>query len=100
MVEGKLIGKVFSAKMQRSVTVKVPYWHTIKRLQYRLVRHTKLMAHDLLGCREGDTVQLKQSRPYSKRKSHIVTEILRRAPQWTDPPVATGAIASSTPPAL
>lgn len=48
----------------------------------RIVRHTKLMAHDELESREGDTVQLKQSRPYSKRKHHKVIEILKRAPVW------------------
>jgi ribosomal protein S17 len=35
MVQGKLIGQVISAKMQRSVVVKVPYWHVISRLQVR-----------------------------------------------------------------
>lgn len=82
MVQGKLIGQVISAKMQQSVVVKVPYWHIVQRLQMRVVRHTKLMAHDELGSKEGDTVQLKQSRPYSKRKHHEVVEVLRRAPAW------------------
>lgn len=48
----------------------------------RVVRHTKLMAHDELDCKEGDTVQLAQSRPYSKRKHHKVIDVLRRAPTW------------------
>eukprot|EP00307_Rebecca_sp_RCC1486_P003966 CAMPEP_0119416226 /NCGR_PEP_ID=MMETSP1335-20130426/12140_1 /TAXON_ID=259385 /ORGANISM="Chrysoculter rhomboideus, Strain RCC1486" /LENGTH=88 /DNA_ID=CAMNT_0007441335 /DNA_START=114 /DNA_END=379 /DNA_ORIENTATION=+ len=37
------------------------------------------MAHDDLGCKEGDLVQLAPCQKRSKRKSHIVTEILRRA---------------------
>ena len=75
------VGRVVSAKMQKSVTVSIE----------RLVRHpvygkfirrtTKLMAHDEEGtCREGDTVAIVECRPISKRKNWRVVEIVQRAP--------------------
>ena len=78
------VGRVVSAKMQKSVTVSIE----------RLVRHpvygkfirrtTKLMAHDEEGtCREGDTVAIVECRPISKRKNWRVVEIVQRAPVET-----------------
>jgi len=77
----KLVGRVVSSKMQKSVTVSVE----------RLVRHpaygkfirrtTTIMAHDEEGtCREGDTVAIVECRPISKRKAWRVVEIVERAP--------------------
>mmetsp|Transcript_10173 Transcript_10173/g.26403 ORF Transcript_10173/g.26403 Transcript_10173/m.26403 type:complete len:83 (-) Transcript_10173:584-832(-) len=82
MVHGHLIGTVVSAKMMKSVVVRIPYFHFLRRVEKRIVRHSKKMAHDDLGCKEGDLVQLAPCQKRSKRKSHIVTEILRRAPTW------------------
>jgi len=78
------VGRVVSAKMQKSVTVSIE----------RLVRHpvygkfirrtTNLMAHDEEGtCREGDTVAIVECRPISKRKNWRVVEIVQRAPVET-----------------
>mmetsp|Transcript_27586 Transcript_27586/g.81093 ORF Transcript_27586/g.81093 Transcript_27586/m.81093 type:complete len:83 (+) Transcript_27586:38-286(+) len=82
MVQGKLIGEVVRARMQKSVLVKVPFWQTLRIYNKRVVRHTKLMAHDEFGCQEGDTVRLGLAPSMSKRKHHRVLEVLRRAPQW------------------
>jgi small subunit ribosomal protein S17 len=79
------VGRVVSAKMQKSVTVVVE----------RLVRHavygkfirrtTKVMAHDEEGtAREGDTVAIVECRPISKRKAWRVVEIVQRAPVETE----------------
>ena len=79
------VGRVVSAKMQKSVTVSIE----------RLVRHavygkfirrtTKVMAHDEDGtCREGDTVAIVECRPLSKRKAWRVVEIVKRASVATE----------------
>ena len=79
------VGRVVSAKMQKSVTVSIE----------RLVRHavygkfirrtTKVMAHDEAGtAREGDTVAIVECRPISKRKAWRVVEIVQRAPVETE----------------
>ncbi|MFO7286518.1 MAG: 30S ribosomal protein S17 [Gammaproteobacteria bacterium] len=76
----KVIGRVVSDKMNKSVTVAVE----------RLVRHpiygkyirrtTKIMAHDEENsARIGDTVAISECRPISKRKSWRVVEIVARA---------------------
>ena len=81
------VGRVVSAKMQKSVTVSIE----------RLVRHavygkfirrtTKIMAHDEeQTCREGDTVAIVECRPISKRKAWRVVEIVERAPVETSGP--------------
>jgi small subunit ribosomal protein S17 len=36
------------------------------------------MAHDELGCKVGDTVQIVESRPISRHKRWVVETILRR----------------------
>jgi len=75
-----LTGKVVSNKMQKTVSVEVE----------RLVKHptsgtyvrrtTKLMAHDEAGaCKEGDTVQIEECRPMSRRKSWRVVRVVGHA---------------------
>ncbi|MGI6091786.1 MAG: 30S ribosomal protein S17 [Veillonellaceae bacterium] len=74
------IGKVVSNKMEKTVVVAVE----------RLVRHplynksikntVKFKAHDEQNeCREGDTVEIMETRPLSKDKRWRVVEILERA---------------------
>jgi small subunit ribosomal protein S17 len=74
---GRVIGRVVSNKMNKSVTVAIE----------RLVRHpvygkfirrtTKVMAHDEdNACREGDRVAIVECRPISKSKSWRVVEVL------------------------
>lgn len=75
-----VVGKVVSNKMTKSVVVAVQrLWQHPK--YPKLVRRTsKFMAHDETNaCNMGDEVRLTSSRPLSKRKHWIVSEILRRA---------------------
>jgi small subunit ribosomal protein S17 len=79
-VERTAVGRVVSDKMQKTVAVSVE----------RLVRHgaygkyvrrtTKLLAHDESDeCREGDVVEIVESRPMSRRKAWRVLRVVSRA---------------------
>ena len=74
------IGTVVSDKMQKTVVVTVE--HFIKHPLYgRNVRRTRrFKAHDEENaCRVGDRVEIAESRPISKEKHWVVTQVLRRA---------------------
>ncbi|MFP4499179.1 MAG: uS17 family ribosomal protein, partial [Vulcanimicrobiota bacterium] len=47
----------------------------------KIIKRTKkFLAHDEFNeCRVGDTVQIIETRPYSKRKSWMVTKVLEKA---------------------
>ena len=74
------VGIVISDVLDKTVTIKVvtPTKHP---MYHRTVRRTaKFMAHDPENrCRTGDTVEIKESRPLSKRKRWRVTRIVRAA---------------------
>jgi small subunit ribosomal protein S17 len=77
----RLNGEVISAKMEKTVTVKVDrsYRHP---LYQKVVRRSKTyLVHDELGCNQGDQVRIVESQPISKRKRFTVEEITRRATQ-------------------
>jgi small subunit ribosomal protein S17 len=83
---GKLIGYVKSTKMDKSITVNIPYFWFHPKYNIPVRRRTRLMAHDEYEmCAEGDMVRLRQSRPLSKHKSHVVDAILGRA-DGSEPP--------------
>jgi small subunit ribosomal protein S17 len=76
-----LTGKVVSNKMDRTITVAVE--RLVKHPTYgKYVRRTtKLMAHDENNeCNEGDTVDIAQCRPLSRRKSWTLVRVVGRAP--------------------
>ena len=74
------VGVVVAAAMDKTVTVKVvtPVEH---KKYHRIVRRTaKFMAHDPQNrCKMGDTVEISESRPLSKRKRWRVLRIVRAA---------------------
>jgi small subunit ribosomal protein S17 len=64
--------------MEKTVVVKVE-----RRVQHPLygkvvLRTTKFKAHDLIGCDEGDTVEIMETRPISKDKNWRVTQIIEK----------------------
>ncbi|MFQ5720429.1 MAG: 30S ribosomal protein S17 [Acidobacteriota bacterium] len=75
------VGVVVSHCLDKTVTVKV-VTPTRHRLYLRTVRRTsKFMAHDPENrCTSGDTVEIVECRPLSKRKRWRVTRIVRAAP--------------------
>jgi small subunit ribosomal protein S17 len=71
-------GIVVSNKMEKTVVVKIE-----SRVQHPLYgkvvqRTTKFKAHDLIGCDEGDRVEIMETRPISKDKHWRVTQILEK----------------------
>lgn len=74
----RLVGVVTSDKMQKTVVVEVT--RTFRHPLYKKVVHARrrFMAHDELGCRLGDVVQIVESRPLSRHKRWVVENILRR----------------------
>jgi small subunit ribosomal protein S17 len=73
------VGRVASNKMQKTVVVEVELV-TRHRLYGRTLRRTRsFKAHDEGDrCQIGDTVIIAESRPISKDKHWVVTQILRR----------------------
>ena len=75
----ELVGVVTSAKMQKTIVVKVT-----RRFQHRLydryVRSSKkFYAHDEQGeAKLGDTVRIVESRPLSKLKRWRLAEVVQR----------------------
>ena len=65
--------------MMKTVMVAVERVAVVPKYRVRVRRTKKLMAHDEGGaCLLGDTVRVESCRPLSKRKSWVVSEILRR----------------------
>jgi small subunit ribosomal protein S17 len=76
----RLVGVVTSDKMDKTVVVEVT---TAQRHQLygKVVRNVKkYKAHDETNdCRQGDTVQIIESRPISRDKRWAVVSVLERA---------------------
>jgi small subunit ribosomal protein S17 len=74
-----LVGRVVSDKMDKTVVVRVERL-TRHPLYGKVIRHHKrYKAHDEQNtCRIGDLVRMIESRPISKDKRWVVTEVLKR----------------------
>ena len=76
-LQRKLVGRVVSNKMDKTVTVLVE--RRVKHPVYGkyVVRSTKFHAHDESDAlNEGDLVEIAETRPYSKTKAWKVTRVL------------------------
>ena len=72
------VGIVVSNKMQKTVVVRIE-----RRVQHPLygkvvIRTEKFKAHDIIGCDEGDRVEIMETRPLSKDKRWRVTQIIEK----------------------
>lgn len=76
----RLVGRVVSDKMQKTVVVRVERLERHPRYEKVLRRRKKYKAHDEEGmCRVGDIVCIVESRPLSREKRWVVEEIVRRS---------------------
>ncbi|MFZ4508559.1 MAG: 30S ribosomal protein S17 [Fimbriimonas sp.] len=71
-------GLVVSNKMEKTVVIRIE-----ERVQHPLygkvvLRSKRFKAHDILGCDEGDTVEIMETRPLSKEKRWRVTRIIEK----------------------
>ena len=75
-----LQGEVVSDKNAKTVVVKVDRMVEHALYGKRERRSTRFMAHDERGeCKEGDRVQIIESRPLSKNKRWRVSRVLKKA---------------------
>jgi small subunit ribosomal protein S17 len=67
-------GVVVSAKSEKTVVVSVS--RRVKHPRYKkyVTRRKRYTAHDLIGCKEGDVVRIRETRPLSKTKRWQVAE--------------------------
>ena len=78
-VKSRVIGRVISNKMNKTITVLVERHIKHPLYQKYLRRSTKYHAHDENNdCKEGDLVAIEQCRPLSKTKSWRLAEILEQ----------------------
>lgn len=72
-------GKVISDKMQKTVTVKVSY--RLKHPFYKklITRSKNFKAHDELGAKIGQAVNIIETKPYSKEVKFKVLEVIKNA---------------------
>jgi small subunit ribosomal protein S17 len=72
-----IVGKIVSDKMQKTIVVMVE--RTVRHPKYGKImkRRTKLHAHDenQIG-KIGNTVKIRESRPFSKLKSWVLVEVI------------------------
>ena len=98
----RLVGKVTSNKMQKTVVVQVDSRSRHPLYGKVVNKASRFMAHDELGAAMGDTVRIVESRPISKHKRWVVEEIVSRGYHVVlpaDEAVITAATTGSTEPA-
>ena len=75
-----LIGKVVSAKNDKTITVLVETYKKHPLYGKRVKYSKKYTAHDEFNqAKEGDTVKITSTRPLSKTKRYELTEVLVEA---------------------
>ena len=74
------VGLVVSDKMDKTVVVAVEGFRKHPIYQRTIRRTRRFKVHDEENtCRTGDQVEIAESRPMSKEKHWVVSQILRRA---------------------
>lgn len=71
-----LIGTVKSAKMTKTAIVDVVHFQVHPKYLKRIKVNKSYAAHNEVGAKEGDRVQLKEIRPMSKNKHWQITKVL------------------------
>jgi small subunit ribosomal protein S17 len=75
-----LVGKVVSDKRSKTVTVLVERRITHALYGKIVARSSKYHAHDESGeYKQGDVVEIAESRPISKTKNWVVTRLVKKA---------------------
>jgi len=78
----RIRGEVTSDKMDKTIVVSTERWVRHPRYGKYLRRHSSFMAHDAHEeAREGDTVEIEETRPLSKKKRWRLVRIVERSEQ-------------------
>ncbi len=76
------VGLVVSNKMEKTVVVAVENRAPDRKYGKIVVRTKRFKAHDEDNrCQEGDRVRIQETRPLSRTKRWVVTDVLIAAPQ-------------------
>lgn len=75
-----LVGRVLSNRMDKTVVVQIERKQRHRLYGKVITMRKRFKAHDAENaCQIGDLVRIAESRPLSKQKHWVVTEILERA---------------------
>jgi small subunit ribosomal protein S17 len=78
----KLVGRVVSDKMQKTVVVRVERRVRDPEMGKTVTRSRKYHAHSATGeFKQGDLVEIAECRPISKTKSWTVTRLIEKSKQ-------------------
>ena len=93
----RIVGKVTSNKMTKTVVVEIV--RKFRHPLYKKVVYTskRVKAHDEIGCQIGDRVQIVESRPLSRDKRWVVESVIKRETRIAD--AGVDAVASADIPA-
>jgi small subunit ribosomal protein S17 len=69
-------GMVVSAKMKKTVVVRIERLIQHPKFKKFIVQRTKLKARDEIGCKEGDIVDIASTRPVSKEVNWRVVRVV------------------------
>ena len=74
------MGRIISDKMHHTATIQIERKHFVKKFNRYEKRFTKIKAHnsDCIGAKEGDLVEIYETRPLSKTKNFVITKIIER----------------------
>ena len=85
-----LIGTVKSDSMQKTITVNVERRYKHPKYGKYVLSSKRFAAHDEKGeAREGDRVEIAETRPLSKNKRWRLLRVIERAPRHDDEGQAT-----------
>lgn len=69
-------GKVVSTKMSKTVIVEVERLVVHPIYQKRVKKTNRFAAHNEVSVKVGDTVEIAETKPYSKTKKHKVVSVV------------------------
>ena len=75
-----LIGELIKKDISKTATVKVEHAHFIKKYERYEKRMSKIRVHnpESINAQIGDIVRIQETRPISKTKHFIITEIIKK----------------------
>ena len=74
-------GTIVSDRMSKTVTVEWERRRYVPKYQRYEKRRTRVKAHDELGVKMGDIVEIVETRPISKTKNFLVMRVIKPADQ-------------------